>query len=206
MKYLILPALMISIILLNGCSSKTADDYMKAAQENIAQKQFPEAIENYKAVFENYPENPQAPEALSEMAKLNVSQKNIPEALKNYETVVKKYPGSSQAPGALFQIATLYQNKLIKNVSGVNSYERAEQTFRLVFDKYPDSDKAPMALFLSGFILANDLRNFEEATKTYNLFLEKYPEHELAASAKEELQNMGLSPDEILKKKAQKNI
>jgi len=206
MKYLILPALLIGIILLNGCSSKTADDYMKAAQENVVQKEIPEAIENYKSVVEKYPETPQAPAALLEMAKLNVSQKNIPEALKNYETVVNRYPESSQAPGALFQIATLYQNKMIKNLSGVNSYERAEQTFRLVFNKYPESDKAPMALFLSGFILANDLRNFEEATKTYNLFLEKYPDHELAASAKEELQNMGLSPDEILKKKSKKNI
>ena len=33
----------------------------------------------------------------------------------------------------------------------------------------------------------------------YNLFLEKYPSHPLAVSAKEELNNMGLTPEEILK-------
>ena len=169
MKYLIPATLVTVLFLLNGCSSKSSEDYMKAAQENI-------------------------------------KQKNIPEAITNYESVVNEFPQSPEAPEALFQIATLYQNKMIKNLSDVQCYKKAEETFRNVFNKYPDNEKAPMALFLSGFILANDLRNFEEATKTYNLFLEKYPKHELAQSAKEELENMGLSPDQILQKKTQKNI
>lgn len=169
MKYSILTALFLALILVSGCSSKSADDYMKAAQENI-------------------------------------KQKNISEAITNYQSVVNQFPESSEAPEALFQIATLYQNKMVKNLSDIECYKKAEQTFRSVFNKYPGNEKAPMALFLSGFILANDLRNFEDATKTYNLFLEKYPKHELAQSAKEELENMGLSPDQILQKKTQKNI
>ncbi len=169
MKYSILAALVTGLLLLDGCSSKSSDDYMKAAQENI-------------------------------------KQKNISEAITNYQSVVNDFPESTEAPEALFQIATLYQNKMVKNLSDVQCYKKAEETFRRVFDKYPDNEKAPMALFLSGFILANDLRNFEQATKTYNLFLEKYPKHELAQSAKEELENMGLTPDQILQKKTQKNI
>ena len=169
MKYSILTALFLALILVNGCSSKSADDYMKAAQENI-------------------------------------KQKNISEAITNYQLVVSEFPESSEAPEALFQIATLYQNKMVKNLSDIECYKKAEETFRSVFNKYPDNEKAPMALFLSGFILANDLRNFEDATKTYKLFLEKYPKHQLAQSAKEELENMGLSPDQILQKKTQKNI
>ncbi len=169
MKYLVLSFLFTGVFFLNGCSSKSADDYMSAAQENV-------------------------------------KQKNISEAITNYESVVHEYPDSPQAPDALFQIGTLYQNKMVKNISDVESYKKAEKTFRLVYNKYPDDKKAPMALFLSGFILANDLRNFQSATSTYNLFLEKYPQHELASSAKQELSNMGLSPDQILKKKEQKNI
>ncbi len=169
MKYLILSFLFTGVLLINGCSSKSADDYMKTAQENV-------------------------------------KQKNISEAINNYESVVREFPDSPQAPDALFQIATLYQNKMVKDVPDVESYKKAEETFRQVYNKYPEDKKAPMALFLSGFILANDLRNFQSATNTYNLFLEKYPNHELASSAKEELSNMGLSPDQILKKKTQKNI
>ena len=95
---------------------------------------------------------------------------------------------------------------MVTNLSDKESFKKAEETFREVYNKYPDDSKAPMALFLSGFILANDLKNFESATSTYNLFLEKYPKHELATSAREELQNMGLSPDQILQNKSQKNI
>jgi TolA-binding protein len=69
-----------------------------------------------------------------------------------------------------------------------------------VYEKYPDSEEAPKSLFMSGFILANDLMLYDKATSSYNLFLEKYPSHPLAVSAKEELDNMGLSPEEILKR------
>jgi hypothetical protein len=41
---------------------------------------------------------------------------------------------------------------------------------------------------------------FDEATKSYKLFLEKYPNDPLAVSAKEELDNMGIPPEEILKR------
>ncbi len=169
MKYLILSFFFTGVLFFNGCSSKSADDYMKTAKENV-------------------------------------KQKNISEAINNYESVIQEFPESPQAPDALFQVATLYQNKMVKNISDIESYKKAEEIFRKVYNKYPDDKKAPMALFLSGFILANDLRNFQSATNTYNLFLEKYPKHELASSAKEELSNMGLSPDQILQKKAQKNI
>jgi hypothetical protein len=36
--------------------------------------------------------------------------------------------------------------------------------------------------------------------------LQKYPNHELAGSAREELNNLGLSPEEILKRKNTPNI
>jgi len=36
--------------------------------------------------------------------------------------------------------------------------------------------------------------------------LQKYPNHELANSAREELNNLGLTPDEILKRKSTSNI
>jgi len=133
-------------------------------------------------------------------------KKNISEALTNYESIIKEFPKSAEAPDALFQIATIYQNKMVKDISDKDANTKAEETFRQVFNKYPDYEKAPMALFLSGFILANDLKDFRAATATYNLFLQKYPKHELATSAREELDNMGLSPDQILHKKAAGNI
>lgn len=53
---------------------------------------------------------------------------------------------------------------------------------------------------MAGFINANELQNYDEATKLYKQFLVEYPNDELAASAQAELDNMGLSPEEILMK------
>jgi TolA-binding protein len=205
MKYFILSSVLLSMLIISGCS-KSKEDYLAAAKENLKQKNMSEAINNYKALVEKYPESKEAPEALSQIAKVYSMQNKITEVISNYEAIVDNYSSSSQAPEALFQIATLYQNKMVKDMPDQEAYTKAEKTFREVFDKYPGDEKAPMALFLSGFILANDLKNFEEATSTYNLFLQKYPDHQLAASAREELNNMGLSPDQILKKKGQNSI
>ncbi len=126
---------------------------------------------------------------------------NVPEAITAYEDLMKEFPESKLAPEAQYKIATIYQNKLVKNLSDKESLRKAAETFKLVYEKYPESKEAPMALFMSAFIQANELKQFDEATKTYNLFLAKYPNHELTSSAREELENMGLSPEEILRKK-----
>lgn len=133
-------------------------------------------------------------------AQENIKQEKVAEAIISYETLVKEYPESKHAPEALFQIATIYQNQKVKNINREDSFEKADSIFKAIVEKYPDSEKAPVALFMAGFVEANELNNYDEATKTYNLFLEIYPDHELASSANEELENMGLSPEEILKK------
>jgi len=51
MKYLILSFFFTGVLFLNGCSSKSAEDYMKAAQENVKQKNISEAINNYESVI-----------------------------------------------------------------------------------------------------------------------------------------------------------
>ena len=137
-------------------------------------------------------------------AKTSISNNNINDAVTSYQELVKEYPNSPKAPEAIFQLATLYQNKMIKNIPQKESLEKAISLFRSLFDKYPQSSLAPKALFMSGFIQANDLKSFNEATASFTLFLQKFPNNELATSAKEELDNMGLTPEEILQKK--KNV
>ena len=96
----------------------------------------------------------------------------------------------------------------IKNTTGktVSEFIRdlrlqeAAKLFRQIYDDYPESEFAPMGLFMSGFVLANELNMYNEATENYKLFLEAFPDDKLAASAKEELDNMGLTPEEILQK------
>jgi TolA-binding protein len=140
-----------------------------------------------------------AEELLTE-ANTNLKNNKVPEAVLLFEEIINEYPGSDKVPEVLSQLASIYQNKMLKNLSDTESLEKAVSFFRRIFDDYPESSYAPTGLFMSGFVLANELNYYDKATETYKLFLEKYPDHELASSAKEEVVNMGLSPEEILKK------
>ena len=142
-----------------------------------------------------------SPDELMKEAATLTNNKKIPESVTAYETLLKDFPDDSLAPEATFRLATIYQNKLVKNISEKESLQKAVDLFKGIHEKYSGSDKAPMGLFMAGFILANELKDYKAATEVYNLFLEKYPDNELATSTREELDNMGLSPEEILQKK-----
>jgi TolA-binding protein len=132
----------------------------------------------------------------------NLEKENkISEAITTLETLLKELPQSKLAPKALIQLAIIYQNHKVKDLPILKSYYRAQQYFREVYDSYPNSEEAPSSLFMSSFILANNLQRYDDATAGYKLFMEKYPNSPLITAAKDELDNMGLSPEEILKKK-----
>ena len=133
-------------------------------------------------------------------AEKSAQNKNYSEALKLYQELLKEYPDSKNAPEALVKMASLYMIDADSTLNQEQSYAKAAELFKEVFDKYPKSEQAPKALFMSAFVLSNDLNKYDEATKIYKLFLEKFPNHQLAKSAKEELNTMGMSPDDILKK------
>lgn len=129
-----------------------------------------------------------------------LEENKIPESISLFEKVVNDFAESELAPQALIQLAGIYHSKKLPSVSPRNSLERADSLFYLVFEKYPESDDAPLGLFMAGFIQANELGDYRKATATYNTFLNNYPDHDMAISAKQELDNMGLTPDEILRK------
>ena len=53
-------------------------------------------------------------------------------------------------------------------------------------------------MFFIGFIYNNNLQMYDSARIAYQNFIAKFPNHELAASAKFEIDNLGKTPDEII--------
>ncbi|MGB5286853.1 MAG: tetratricopeptide repeat protein [Ignavibacteriaceae bacterium] len=137
---------------------------------------------------------------LLDEAKKNLKEHKISEAVMAFEELVNDNPESKLAPEALSELAAIYQNKLVKSLSEKENFEKAVTTFKKIHTLYPKSEFAPSGLFMAAFISANELKNFDEATSLYKLFLQEYPGNELTASAQAELDNMGLSPEEILQK------
>ncbi|MGE5499201.1 MAG: tetratricopeptide repeat protein [Syntrophothermus sp.] len=133
-------------------------------------------------------------------AQKNVQDSLYKDAVNNFTMLVKDYPQSQNAPKALFEVAKMYQGKVIKDVNPDESMKHGISFYRRVYTEYPKSEEAPKSLFMIGFIQSNELRQFDSATVSYKLFISKYPENEMAASAQAELDNMGLTPQEIIKK------
>ena len=145
--------------------------------------------------------NRNSAEKYMKQAKTAVEQKKFNDAIKVFETLISEFPKDSLAPEALYQIGSLYQNKLVPGLDPIVSTEKAVSIFKSVFDKYPDSKQAPGCLFMCGFLQSNELNRYSEATVSYNTFLQKYPKHDMATAAKYELDNMGLTPEQVLEKK-----
>ena len=141
---------------------------------------------------------------LFDEAQTFIQQQKYPEAAMAFEELTNDYPESNLAPKALSQLASIYQNKQIKTLSEKESLEKAIKLFKKLHDDYQASEYAASSLFMAGFIYANELQNFEEAKKCYQQFLKEYPNDDLAASAQAELDNMGMSPEEILQKRMAK--
>ena len=136
---------------------------------------------------------------LFDIAQKNLKENKIPEAVTAYDQLVNDYSESKLVPEALTQLATIYQNKMVKSISEEENLKKAISIFKRIHDDYPKSEYAPSGLFMAAFITANDLKNYKEATSLYEQFLKEYPDNDLASSAQAELDNMGLSPEEILK-------
>ena len=135
---------------------------------------------------------------LFESADQKIKAKNYSEALKDYEKIVEDYPDSENAAASLFTAAGIYQGYQLTTISKEESMKKALGCYQKLFDDYPKDERAPKSLFMTGFINANELKNLEAARKAYQSFLEKFPNHELMASAKTELENLGKTPEEIL--------
>jgi len=130
--------------------------------------------------------------------------KNYSEALKDYQMIINEYSSSEKVSESIFAVAAMYHMYQIPNVPKEESLKKAVEYYQKLYQQFPQDERAPKSLFMSGFILANELKNIDAAKSAYQQFLNKYPKHELAGSAKNELDNLGKTPEQILQEKTAK--
>jgi TolA-binding protein len=83
--------------------------------------------------------------------------------------------------------------------------KQALQLLDRIMKDYSSFPKLADCLFLKAYIYENLLKDFEKAKSAYNEFLQKYPDHELAASAKAAIDNMGIPLDVLIRSFEEKN-
>lgn len=131
-----------------------------------------------------------------------IKDNNYIGAVTDFQKVINDFPGGEYEVKATYELAKLYHGQAIKTLTKEESLSKAVELYKSVFEKIPDTVEGEKALFMAAFLEANELKKFDDARESYNKFLEKYPNSSLAASAKEEIENLGIPPEEILKKKA----
>ena len=113
------------------------------------------------------------------------------ELIQLYTEFADNFPDDQEAPGMLFKAGDMAMN--------LNMANQAIDIFDRIMANYPDFDKAPQCLFLKAYVYENDLRDLDMAKKLYEEFLEKYPDDEFADDAQISIQNLGKSPEELIR-------
>lgn len=114
-----------------------------------------------------------------------------------YLNFAEEHPTDTAAPHYLFKAADLSMS-LGDALKAINLYNK------IIFT-YPEFDRNPQCLFLIAFIYENYLQNYGKAKEVYENFLKQYPNHDFADDAQISIQNLGKSPEELIREFEEKN-
>ena len=108
-----------------------------------------------------------------------------------YSKFANQYADDSSSAEYLFRAAEICKS-LNKGKLSISYYERIE-------NDYPQFSKMPICIFMQGFVYENLLKDFENAKYNYQRFIDKYPNHALVHDTKILIENLGKSPEELIK-------
>lgn len=101
-------------------------------------------------------------------------------------------PDDAMAPEYLFKAVDVSIN--------LNEPQRTIYIIDKLLNNYPDYPRTQAALFVKGFIFETRYENYDMAKKIYEQYLVMYPDGEFAESCRASIENLGLTPEELVKK------
>ena len=107
-----------------------------------------------------------------------------------YVAYANKFQDDSMSAEYLFRAADL--------TNGMHQPQQAIELYQRV-QRYATYAKTPIALFLQGFVAETELQDMQKAKGYYEKFLKQYPDHKLASDVQTTLDNLGKSPEEIIR-------
>ena len=108
-----------------------------------------------------------------------------------YESFMKHFPEDSLTVKITFKAANLSMN--------MGDGAKAIELFDRFIEKYPDNPKAAVSMFFKGYIYENQLKNLDKAKEIYLQFIEKYPHGDFTNDARIALQNLGKTPEQMVR-------
>lgn len=117
--------------------------------------------------------------------------KKAKELVQMYISYANNNPTDEKSPDLLFKAADISMNL----DSGTNTIA----LFNRIIKEYPNYKNVATVMFLKGFVYEDQLQDYQNAAKCYMEFLEKYPESDFADDAQVSLNNLGKTPEELIK-------
>ena len=117
--------------------------------------------------------------------------------LSAYESFMKHFPEDSLTVKIAFKAANLSMN--------MGDAQKAIGLFDRFIEKYPDNPKAAVSMFFKAYIYENQIKNLDKAKEIYLQFIEKYPNGDVANDARIALQNLGKSPEQMIREFEEKH-
>ncbi len=114
-----------------------------------------------------------------------------PVLVKLLDNYAKTNPKDSLSPGYLFE-ASQYSRNLGDLKTALNYMEKIKTD-------YPNYKRLPDVIFYEGFMVENDMKDIHKAKEIYEDFLRRFPNHPFVENIKLNIQNLGKTPEEILK-------
>jgi tol-pal system protein YbgF len=113
-------------------------------------------------------------------------------ALQEFSDYLKYFGKTELAPNAQFYIGDLYYRK--------GDFDNALQAFDAVLEQFSENSKTPDAHYMKGLSLLK-MGKRDAAAREFRDVYAKYPDSEVAAQAKEQLKQLGLSVGATSKRK-----
>lgn len=101
-------------------------------------------------------------------------------------------PNDAMSPEYLFKAVDVSMN--------LNEPQRTISIIDKLMADYPDYPRTQAALFVKAFIFETKYNNLDMAKKLYEQYLELYPNGEFADDCRASIENLGLTPEELVKK------
>lgn len=109
-----------------------------------------------------------------------------------YTTFTNNHPDDSLAP--------MYLHRAAQVAANIHRPDLALQYLDTVTAKYPDYKDVAVCAFYKGFVLENVAGDLEHARLAYQEFIDQYPNDPLVNDAQISIENLGLTPEELLEK------
>ncbi len=101
-------------------------------------------------------------------------------------------PDDAKAPECLFKAMDVSMN--------LNEPQRTISIIDKLLNDYPDYPHTQAALFVKAFVFETRYNNLDMARRLYTQYLEMYPDGEFAADCMASIENLGLSPEDLVRK------